>query len=573
MYRGLAELAGWGRRRTVDAYSSAVVDFPSETTQCPRCRSLLWVSKTSRRRLVTLVHGDIEAREIQRSCGACRIVVRSNHLAEIVPRGQRYGYDVMVRVGLGRWVDRLQRVEIRDRLESCYGIRLSTGTISVLADRFLAHLGALHQEAVPALRREMSQGYPLHIDATTHQGRGGQFICYDGWRNWVLHAGRIDGERTEEIRPVVEQTVEWFGLPIAVVRDQSKACKAAVAPLAEAGVPDLLCHYHVLKNLGGRLLDRPYRRLKARWTRLNAGSTLKDLLRSLSHGASASHMGLAAAVLWVLRGPASRSLPFPFGLVALEQFDRLTVLQDQLGTFVDLRRSKAVAEELETLQQLVSDVDNDTDLTVLRAQIRQRQQVFDDVRRVFRLVDPTTDTQPALPQLQDEQIREVEDDLTKYRAVLCRRILKATGDSEDALRSVLKVVDRVKGQLFGHPVIRDATGKVLFVVNRTNNPAEHFFSRQNQAMRRRTGRKNLGRDLEDLPAEAALVHNLQQPSYVRVVIGSIDQLPARFASVRPLTGPLRPRPFRHLEYRLKDACAQLLTPENQPLHQALATGS
>jgi hypothetical protein len=110
-------------------------------------------------------------------------------------------------------------------------------------------------------------------------------------------------------------------------------------------------------------------------------------------------------------------------------------------------------------------------------------------------------------------------------------------------------------------------------VNRTNNPAEHFFSRQNQAMRRRTGRKNLGRDLEDLPAEAALVHNLQQPSYVRVVIGSIDQLPARFASVRPLTGPLRPRPFRHLEYRLKDACAQLLTPEDQPLHQARATGS
>ena len=229
MYRGLAELAGWGRRRTVDACSPAVVDFPSETTWCPRCGSSLRVSKTSRRRLVTLVHGDIEAREIQRSCGACRIVVRSNRLAQIVPRGQRYGYDVMVWVGLGRWVDRLQRVEIRDRLESCYGIRLSTGTISALADRFLAHLGALHQESVPALRREMSRGYPLHIDATTHQGRGGQFICYDGWRNWVLHAGRIDGERTEEIRPVVEETVQWFGLPIAVVRDQSKACKAAVS--------------------------------------------------------------------------------------------------------------------------------------------------------------------------------------------------------------------------------------------------------------------------------------------------------------------------------------------------------
>jgi hypothetical protein len=518
------------------------------------------------------VHGDIEAREIQRSCGVCRIVVRSNRLAEIVPRGQRYGYDVIVWVGLRRWVDRLQRVETRDRLENCYGIRVSTGTISVLADRFLAYLGALHREAIPALKREMSQGYPLHIDATTHQGRGGQFVCYDGWRNWVLHAGRIEGERTEEIQPIVEETVKWFGRPIAVVRDQGKAGKAAVESLARAGVPDFLCHFHVLKNLGGRLLDRPNRRLKARWERLRAGSTLKTLFRSLSHGSTGGHMKLAAAVLWVLRGPASRRMPFPFRLPALELLDRLTALHDQIGAFIDLRRSQAVAEEFEILQQLASDVANDTELATLRNQIRQRQQIFDELRGVFRLVDPTRDEQLVVPEFEDGQIREIEDDFTKYRTVLCRRILSATGDLEDALRSVLRLLDRVKGQLFGHPVIRDATGKVLFVVNRTNNPVEHFFGRQNQAMRRRTGRKNLGRDLEDLPAEAALVHNLKQPTYVRIVLGSLDQLPVRFASVRPLASPLRPRPFDHLEPNFK-ACSQLLDPQSQTLEQAYATGS
>ncbi len=498
--------------------------------------------------------------------------MRSRRLRQIVPPGQRYGYDVIVWVGLRRWVDRLQRVEIRDRLERCYGIRLSTGTVSTLADRFLAHLGALHRETVPALRREMSQGYPLHIDATTHQGRGGQFVCYDGWRNWVLHAGRIEGERTEEIRPVVEQTVEWFGRPIAVVRDQGKAGKAAVESLARAGVPDLLCHFHVLKNLGSQLLDRPYRRLKARWERLRAGSTLKTLLRSLSHGSTGGHMKLAAAVLWVLRGPASRRLPFPFRLPVLEQLDRLIALNDQLRAFVDLRRSQAVAGEFEILRQLASNVADDTELATLRNQIQQRQQVFDEVRGVFRLVDPTRDEQLALPEFEDERIREIENDLARYRTVLCRRILKATGDSKDAFRSVLKLIDRVKGRLFGHPVIRDATGKVLFVVNRTNNPVEHFFGRQNQAMRRRTGRKNLGRDLEDLPAEAALVHNLRQPNYVRVVLGSLDQLPSRFASVQPLNGPLRPRPFHHLKSHFK-ACSQLLAPEDHTLQQALATGS
>jgi hypothetical protein len=500
------------------------------------------------------------------------MVMRSRRLAQIVPPGQRYGYDLVVWVGLRRWVDRLQRVEIQDRLENCYGIRLSTGTVSTLADRFLAHLGALHQEAVPALKRAMSQGYPLHIDATTHQGRGGQFVCYDGWRNWVLHAGRIEGERTEEIQPIVEQTIEWFGRPIAVVRDQGKANKAAVTFLTHAGIPDLLCHFHVLKNLGNQLLKLSHLRLKARWEHLKAGSILKTLLRSLSHGDTAAHMKLAAAVLWVLKGPASRRLPFPFRLPVLEQLDRLIALNNQFGAFVDLQRSQVVAQEFEILQHLVSNVANDSELAILSAKIRQRQQVFDDVRRVFRLVDPTNDQQPSLPEFEEKRIREIEDDLTKYRAVLSRRFRKSTGDTKIALKAVLEAIDRVKGRLFGHPVIRDATGKVLFVVNRTNNIIEHFFGRQNQAMRRRTGRKNLGRDLEDLPAEAALVHNLQQPSYVRVVLGSLDQLPARFASVQPLDGPLRPRPFRHLDSHLK-ACAQLLAPQAQSLVQPCSTES
>jgi hypothetical protein len=429
-------------------------------------------------------------------------------------------------------MDRLQRIEIRRRLESCFGIRLSTGTITALADRFLAYLGALHRDAIAALKREMNQGYVLHIDATTYQGRGGQFVCYDGWRQWVLHSGRVEGERTEEIQPIVGQTVNWFGLPIAVVRDQSKACKAAVLPLTHAGVPDLLCHFHVLKNLGSQLLYRSCERLKTRWKCLKAVTTLKDLLRSLGHCASSAHVQLGAAVLWVLQGSGPRPSSFPFHISALEQIDRLIALQKQLGDFINIRQAKPVSDQLEILQQLISDVVSDTDLAALCAKVRQRQQVFNEVRDIFRLVDPAADGQPALPELQNQQIREIEDDLTRYRTALSRRLLRSTGDSRDALKSVIKTLDRVKGQLFGHPVVRDKNGNTIFVVDRTNNAVEHFFGQQNQAMRRRTGRKNLGRDLEDLPAEVALVHNLSKPDYVRIVVGSLDQLPAQFALVR-----------------------------------------
>ncbi len=540
---------------------------------CPRCGRSLRVFKTSRRSVVTLLHGSIVAREIQSRCPACRVVVRSQRLAEMVPRNQRYGYDLIVWVGRRRWLDRLQRVEIRDRLETCHGIRLSATTISALADRFLAHLGALHRQAVPALRQAMDGGYPLHVDATTHQGRGGQFVCYDGRRGWVLQAGRIAGERTEEVELIVDQTVKWFGLPMAVVRDQGKACKAAVAPLVAAGVPDLLCHFHVLKNLGTALLDRSYNSLKTRWERLKAGSTLKDLLRSLYRGPTAAHVELGAAVLWVLQGSGPRTSTFPFGLPILDQVVRLTSLQEQLGNLVDLRRCGAVSDELETLRHLISEIANDSDLATLQAEVRRRQHALDEVRTLFRLVDPSTQEHPALPEIEAEQIREVQEDLTKFRTVLSRRIRKATGDHRAALKTVFEMLDRVKGQLFGHPVVRDATGKVLFVVARTNNSLEQHFGRQNQDIRRRTGRMNLGRDLEDLPAEVALVSNLKRPDYVRIVAGSLDQLPARFATVQPLSERLRPRPYRHLRQHLKAACSSLASGDDLPRQQVNPTKS
>ena len=543
-----------------------------EVARCRLCGGTLRVLKTTRRRVVTLLHGEIVAREILRSCPACQVIARSVHLAEVVPPSQRYGYDLIVWVGRRRWLDRLQRDEIRERLESRYGIRLSTGTISALADRFLAYLGALHRSALPKLRRAMAEGYPLHIDATTHQGRGGQFVCYNGRWNWVLHAGRIAGERTEELEPIVDQTVAWFGPPMAVVRDQGKACKAAVASLAAAGVPDLLCHFHVLKNLGTALLGRTYRHLKARWEGLKAGATLTDLLRSLNKDCSAAHIQLGAAVLWVLQGSRSRPSTFPFGHPILDQIVRLTTLDDQLGKFVDLRHCRSVAHELGIIRRLTSQIATDDALATLQARLRGRIQLFDEVRMIFRMVDPTSHGQLALPELEAEQIREIQDDFAKYRIALCRRLLQAQGDYQAALKTVLDMLDRVKGQLFGHPVLRDETGKVQFVVARTNNPLEHHFGRQNQDIRRRTGRKNLGRDLEDLPAEVALVHNLRMPDYVRLVVGSLDQLPAKFAEIQPLSGNLRPRPFQQLKQHLKQTNYNLVL-QKQPHQQAFATGS
>jgi hypothetical protein len=101
----------------------------------------------------------------------------------------------------------------------------------------------------------MSGGYPLHIDATSEHGKGGVFVCLDGWRGWVLQAVKISSENADELRPCIEETIQRFGDPIAVVRDLSAAEAGAVDELREKGIPDLVCHYHFLGAIGKKLFD------------------------------------------------------------------------------------------------------------------------------------------------------------------------------------------------------------------------------------------------------------------------------------------------------------------------------
>ena len=92
-------------------------------------------------------------------------------------------------------------------------------------------------------------------------------------------------------------------------------------------------------------------------------------------------------------------------------------------------------------------------------------------------------------------------------------------------------LERYRDGLLGHPVARDRAGKVIAVVERTNNVAEHFSPSSKQRLRRRSGRAHLDRDMEDQPAQTALATNLLDPGYVRIACGTLDQLPDAFAEL------------------------------------------
>jgi hypothetical protein len=94
------------------------------------------VQKTLCREGRTLAHGRFQAHETIYVCSAgcrhpsgVRVIRGSGTLAEHLPPGSNLGYDVMVFVGLQRFLRHRQRDEIRNALLEDYGLFVSTGEI------------------------------------------------------------------------------------------------------------------------------------------------------------------------------------------------------------------------------------------------------------------------------------------------------------------------------------------------------------------------------------------------------------------------------------------------------------
>ena len=105
-------------------------------------------------------------------------------------------------------------------------------------------------------------------------------------------------------------------------------------------------------------------------------------------------------------------------------------------------------------------------------------------------------------------------------------------DIRDAIDIILKHVDTHGENLWGHVIkLPESAGGGIRLMGRTNEISENFFGELKHGERRRSGRKNLGQDLEYLLPETTLAYNLRRSDYVEIVCGSLDNLPLSFAQL------------------------------------------
>lgn len=569
MRRSIRQLEEQCRQRS-QSVTGALVDAEQPLERCSACGDSTRVRKTWERTGVTLDHGAFRLRQTVRVCvSGCRGKKRTGVLAGLIPPRGVVGYDVMVYVGLERFLHHRQREEIRASLAAGYGISLSSGEISVLAGRFLAYLERLHHASAPALRAALAAdgGWPLQIDATGEDGRGTLLLAFAGWRQWVLGAWKIPTERADAILPRLRETTFRFGPPCAIVRDLGRAMTEAAATLVKdlkLTIPVLACHLHFLSDVGKDLLEESHDHLRVLFRQANLRSQFRTLARDLGRklgrdiddaraglrrwqtetvqgqqlpAGSAGVATVRALAQWVLDYPGdTRGDGFPFDLPWLALFDRCLQAASALEEFLaNPPEDSAVRKPLERLRRILQPIgDSGPGFASVADKLTRRAGLFAELRKALRLREESSrggirSANPAHTAAELKDIRSAVRRLTRS----LRRRRPNRGPAEDrrnAIDIVLSHLQKHGRFLWGHAIrLPQKAGGGIYLVDRTNNGIENQFHTLKHGERRRSGRKILTQDFERLPPAAALAANLVHADYVSILCGSLDRLPTAFA--------------------------------------------
>jgi hypothetical protein len=129
-------------------------------------------------------------------------------------------------------------------------------------------------------------------------------------------------------------------------------------------------------------------------------------------------------------------------------------------------------------------------------------------------------------------LNDVKESIRRLKISLRHRYPKRgpAQDKREAIDLILKHFKDHQPYLWGH-IIKLGNGDDIKVICRTQNDLEGLFGVVKQGERRRSGRKVLKKDFEDMQEDAFLVQNLKHEDYVETLCGLIDNLPEAFSEL------------------------------------------
>ena len=196
------------------------------------------------------------------------------------------GYDMLVSVGQAFFLHSRTNEQIMLELRG-KNVTVCKSEVSYLAKKFIIYLAAVHRKVHSKTRAFLSLngGYILHLDGTCEGDSPHLMSVLDGITEVVLDNVKLPTENAEDVIPFLQKIKKDYGEPVATVSDMSKALLSAVAAVFPH-VPQFICHFHFLKDVGNDLFGEEYelirRRLKYHGIQTTLTKTIRAVARSVA---------------------------------------------------------------------------------------------------------------------------------------------------------------------------------------------------------------------------------------------------------------------------------------------------
>jgi len=528
----------------------------------------LFVQKTGNRTVVSLNFSKFQAREVirERKEDGKTLTFHSPELMSVVPSGARYAYDLIAFVGSKSYLEGRKLKSVQEEISNRYGLpTIPFSSLYDLQRKFLFYLGEVHRQAAPRLKDYLQErgNNTWLIDGTIEPGSPIFFGVKEAYEGIFLGGEKIPTENDRDIANCLIEVAKSHGVPDEILHDLSERMFSA-CEIAFPGKPHRVCHYHLVRDIGDDLYEVPQEMLNKRLRAMKLQPNLKDqrsyqtqwlqreikekemplILKDLLNGKEIDNgwtKGLGREVMlglhgWMLDYPSDGNRQgFPFDPYHLYFHRRIVIVY---GASQRLLSREAAKKNLpKAFFAFSSKLENYlTDPVIVEATelYEKAFDIFEQIRAALRLGAKGSSPMHELYELQSDEQNDVSESLDELKKQFDESKRDCSNPKELKLYDIVKVhLEKYEPYLF--PVKTNGTEEYQIV--RTTNGLESHWSEGKRTRRQTHGRSKLTRDFHALPPEYMLIPNLNNPCYIEIVLGSLDQLPEKMAEAGKTSGP------------------------------------
>lgn len=514
-----------------------------------------------------------------KKCLRCNREYPFEQLHQLIPPHGNYAYDIITYVGLERFRQHRQNLEIEQQLLHRFKLRLpeSTSTINSLTHKFLDYFSAVHYAKANDIAQLIKNngGYVAHFDGTCEAGTDVLFSVIDEISQIVLLTTRMPSENLKEVRLFFTKCKNMYDHPLAIMRDLSTNYQPAIKEVFDQAV-DLICQYHFLENVGKALLKKTHQQLANIIRNLKVKTQFKSIRKKLVQTTidkpsipskqleqfiknpntnididtiinldnldkTILQKHLTYIILRWLEDYSSelKGEYFPFDQPALVYYRRGVQVYDLLTQLLDNSKQlkKSQKQTLLTIARNLEPFKNNKTLLEVANRLEKQVNLFTQLRDILRF--NRADKKPILRQHPPasstiEEVTDTEERLKQFRQDLQVQVKtnskETDKDIKRASKKMIDYLDKYMDELVGHLLTIPEKNKVI-LLDRTNNLSEQHFSKTKKGWRRKLGVKKMTRHLQAARHEELLLANLDQQDYIKIVYdGSLDNMPSLFAT-------------------------------------------